>query len=87
MYNNLEINAEAATKGNALLWLADHLGIAREETMAFGDGENDISMLKAAGIGIAMGNASDQVKAAADEVTLTNEQAGVAAAIRTWILK
>ena len=69
------------------MWLADHLGIAREETMAFGDGENDISMLKAAGIGIAMGNASDQVKAAADEVTLTNEQAGVAAAIRTWILK
>ena len=87
MYNNLEINAEAATKGNALLWLADHLGIAREETMAFGDGENDISMLKAAGIGIAMGNASDHVKAAADEVTLTNEQDGVAAAIQTWILK
>ena len=45
MYNNLEINAEAATKGNALLWLADHLGIPREETMAFGDGENDISLL------------------------------------------
>lgn len=87
MYNNLEINAEAATKGNALLWLADHLGIPREETMAFGDGENDISMLKAAGTGVAMGNASDHVKAAADEVTLTNEQDGVAAAIQTWILK
>ena len=55
--------------------------------MAFGDGENDISMLNAAGTGVAMGNASDHVKAAADEVTLTNEQDGVAAAIQTWILK
>ena len=87
MYNNLEINAEEATKGNALLWLADYLGIPREETMAFGDGENDISMLKAAGIGVAMGNASDQIKEAADEVTLTNDQDGVAAAIRNWVLK
>ena len=87
MYNNLEVNAKDATKGNALLWLADYLGIPREETMAFGDGENDISMLKAAGIGVAMGNASDQVKGAADEVTLTNDRDGVAAAIRTWVLK
>lgn len=44
-------------KGSALLWLADHLGISREETMAFGDGENDIPMIKAAGIGVAMENA------------------------------
>ncbi len=87
MYNNLEVNAKAATKGNALLWLADHLGIPREETMAFGDGENDISMLKAAGTGVAMGNASDQVKESADEVTLTNDQDGVAAAIQNWVLK
>lgn len=87
MYNNLEVNEKAATKGNALLWLADYLGIPREETMAFGDGENDISMLKAAGIGVAMGNASDQVKGVADEVTLTNDRDGVAAAIRAWVLK
>ena len=78
MYNNLEINARDATKGNALLWLADYLSVPVASTMAFGDGENDIPMLKAAGIGIAMGNASDEVKAAADDITLTNDQFGVA---------
>ena len=86
MYNNLEINARDATKGNALLWLADYLSVPVASTMAFGDGENDIPMLKAAGIGIAMGNASDEVKAAADDITLTNDQFGVAAFIRYRVL-
>ena len=65
--------------------MADYLGIAREETMSFGDGENDIPMIKAAGLGIAMGNALDTVKAVADTVTLTNDENGVAAAIRKYI--
>lgn len=86
MYNNLEINAQDATKGNALLWLADYLSVPVASTIAFGDGENDIPMLKAAGIGIAMGNASDEVKAAADDITLTNDQFGVAAFIRDRVL-
>jgi hypothetical protein len=86
LYNNLEINAEGATKGNALLWLADYLGIAREETMAFGDGENDVPMLEAAGIGVAMANGVDAAKAAADELTLTNDEDGVAAAIERLVL-
>ena len=86
MYNNLEINARDATKGNALLSLADYLSVPVASTMAFGDGENDIPMLKAAGIGIAMGNASDEVKAAADDITLTNDQFGVAAFIRDRVL-
>ena len=85
MYNNLEVNAKGADKGSALLWLADYLEIAREETMSFGDGENDIPMIKAAGLGVAMGNALDTVKAAADTVTLTNDENGVAAAIRKYI--
>lgn len=85
LYNNLEINAQGATKGNALLWLADYLGIERSQTMAFGDGENDISMLKAAGIGVAMGNGLEIAKDAADEVTLTNDEDGVAAAIERLI--
>ena len=86
LYNNLEINAEGATKGNALMWLASHLGISRERTMAFGDGENDVTMLKAAGIGIAMGNGLEIAKSAADQVTLTNDEDGVADAIERLIL-
>ena len=86
LYNNLEINAEGATKGNALMWLASHLGISRERTMAFGDGENDVTMLKAAGIGIAMGNGLEIAKRAADQVTLTNDEDGVADAIERLIL-
>lgn len=85
LYNNLEINAVGATKGNALMWLADYLGIDRSATMAFGDGENDISMLQAAGTGVAMGNGLETVKAAADEITLTNDEDGVAAAIERLI--
>ena len=86
LYNNIEINMEGATKGNALLWLASYLGISREETMAFGDGENDLSMLKAAGIGIAMANGIEAAKEAADEITLTNDEDGVAAAIERLVL-
>lgn len=81
MPGNIEINAEGATKGEALLWLADYLGVARDATMAFGDGENDISMLKAAGRGIAMANGVEAAFAAADEKTLTNDEDGVAVAI------
>ena len=85
LYNNLEINALGATKGVALMWLADYLGIAPEATMAFGDGENDISMLEAAGVGIAMGNGLDIAKNAADRITLTNDEDGVADAIERLI--
>lgn len=86
MPNNLEINAEGATKGKALLWLADYLSLDRTSTMAFGDGENDVTMLKAAGIGIAMANAEPSIRAAADQVTLTNDDNGVAYAIQRLIL-
>ena len=82
--NNLEINHKDATKGNGLASLAAYLGLKKEEVMACGDGENDISMLDEAGIGVAMGNASDLVKRAADVVTLTNDQDGVAYAIEKW---
>ena len=58
---------------------------SEEETMAFGDGENDIPMIKAAGIGVAMENALDTVKEAADTITLNNDEDGVAAAIRKFI--
>lgn len=84
--NNLEINAAGADKGGALLRIAEYLGIMPEETMAFGDGENDISMLRMAGFGVAMENAEEHVKRAADHVTVTNNEAGVAAALRKFVL-
>lgn len=83
---NLEINAGGADKGSALLRLAEYLGINREETMAFGDGENDRTMMEMAGIGIAMSNGEEAVKTAADYVTDTNNDAGVAKAIRKFVL-
>jgi hydroxymethylpyrimidine pyrophosphatase-like HAD family hydrolase len=79
--NNLEINARDSTKGRALARLAAHLGLDLSETMAFGDDSNDISMLRTAGIGVAMGNASADARAAADEITLSNDENGVAAAL------
>lgn len=79
--SNIELNAASANKGDALLALCAALGIAPEETLAFGDGTNDISMLRAAGIGVAMGNAVPEVKAAADMLTGSNNSAGVAQAM------
>lgn len=79
--NNLELNAPGATKGDGIACLASHLGIPIEQTMGFGDGENDLSMMRIAGIGVAMANGMDAVKAAADYVTLTNDEDGVAAAL------
>ena len=84
--NNLEINREEATKGNALLWLADYLNIPHSSVMAFGDRENDVSMLRAAGIGVAMGNAIDKAKEAAAYVTSSNDDDGVAAALEYFVL-
>ena len=60
----------------------DHYGFAREECMAFGDGDNDITMLRYAGIGVAMGNADAAVKAAADYVTTGTDASGIAKALR-----
>ena len=80
--NNLEVNAAEATKGKALLRLAAFLGLDPGQTMAFGDDINDVSMLRAAGIGVAMGNASPEARLAADETTLSCDENGVAAAIR-----
>jgi len=78
---NVEINQCYANKGEALMALADHLGVPRENTYSFGDGLNDLTMIKAAGVGIAMENACAEVKTAADFITLSNDEDGVAYAI------
>ena len=61
--------------------------IKKEEVMAIGDGENDIEMLDFAGLGIAMGNASDFVKEFANDITTSNNHEGVANAIEKYILR
>ena len=74
------------TKASGLARLAEKLGIAREEIMALGDANNDLEMLEYAGLGIAMGNADQHVKDLADAVTASNEENGVALAIKQYIL-
>lgn len=85
--NNIEVNAKGVNKGRGLMILGELLGIHREEIMAVGDGSNDIAMLREAGLGVAMENATEAVKAAADVVTLSNDQEGAAAAIEKYILQ
>ncbi len=76
-----DITARGADKGTALLTVAAHLGIDRKDTVAFGDGGNDKSILQAAGTGVAMGNAPDDVKAVADYVTASVDEDGIARAL------
>jgi Cof subfamily protein (haloacid dehalogenase superfamily) len=73
---------EEASKGVAVEKLAEMYGLKKEEIMAIGDNENDISMLEHAGLGVAMHGAKDLVKAAANEVTESNDNSGVAVVIR-----
>ena len=82
----VEIVNKGASKGQALMALAGRFGIKREETMAIGDSENDIEMLKAAGLGVAVANASDEVKAEADYVTRACDGEGVAEAFDAFVL-
>ncbi|MBP2622358.1 Cof-type HAD-IIB family hydrolase [Streptococcus oricebi] len=82
-----ETMPKGTTKASALARLAEKLAIKPEEIMAIGDANNDLEMLEFAGLGIAMGNASDYVKSQADAVTTSNDQAGVARAIEKYILK
>ena len=79
--DNLELMPQGVGKGAALLELADRLQIAREQTMAIGDFDNDLDMVQAAGVGVAMGNASPAVLRAAAFVTADNDHDGVAQAV------
>lgn len=82
----VEINSTDASKGNALCKLCEKLGISMENVLAIGDNENDISMLQAAGISAAMGNAQDDVKQAAKFVAANNEEDGAAHFLKEWVL-
>ena len=82
----INIIAPGTSKGEALKALADHLKVSLDEVVAVGDWVNDISLLSTAGLGIAMGNAHDDLKAMADHVTLSVDEHGLAAAVQEFLL-
>ena len=82
--NNIEINYYTASKGQALKFIAEHLGLSLENALAFGDGTNDASMIKAAKIGVAMENAADELKKVADYITSDCDNDGVAEGIKKF---
>ena len=77
----LEIIPAVINKGQGIRDICQVLGISTEQVITFGDAENDIPMLRTAGMGVAMGNATEAVKAAADLVTLSNNEDGIAVAL------
>ena len=82
----LDVTHTQANKGDGVIALADLIGVPLSATAAIGDMDNDLPMFAQAGLSIAMGQAPDAVKAAADHVTTSNEEDGVAHAIETYIL-
>ena len=86
-FDLVELLHPHVSKGNALRVIAADLAILPEEVVAIGDNHNDLGMLRFAGLGVAMGNAHAEVKAAADFVTLSNAEDGVAMVIEEMILQ
>lgn len=83
----LEVMPKNTGKGEALMWLAEHLGISQSETLAFGDAMNDESMIRLAGTSIAMKNGLQAIKNAADYISeYTNDEDGVARFIEKYVL-
>ncbi|MCU1587309.1 MAG: yigL, partial [Frankiales bacterium] len=80
----LEISAQGISKATGLALVAERQGVSAEEVVAFGDMPNDLPMLEWAGLGIAVANAHPWVLAAADEVTASNDDDGVAEALARW---
>ena len=78
-----EMNEPNASKGNAVEMLASRLGIALSEVMAIGDHHNDLSMFEKAGVSVAMSNAADDIKRRCSRQTLSNDECGVAHAVRS----
>lgn len=82
---NIELNPAGISKASGLRDVCAMLGIDMSQVIAMGDSVNDLSMLREAGLGVAMGNAQDEVKAEADIVTSSNDEDGVAQVIRQYI--
>lgn len=82
----LEFLHPLASKGQAVAELAAMLGIQQDEVICVGDAGNDEDMIRYAGLGVAMGNATAAVKAVADFVTTSNDQNGVAEVVRRFVI-
>ena len=85
-FSLIDVTAPSATKGRALAWRARQLGVARDEVMAVGDNFNDLEMLEFAGTPVVMANAVSGLKERGWTVTLDNDHAGLADAIRRLAL-
>lgn len=85
--NNLELNAAACNKGAALLAFASRMGFEKEQVMCCGDGNNDYDMIQMCGVGVAMMNGEERIKEAADYITYTNEEDGVARAVERLCMR
>lgn len=83
----LEFIEKNSNKGEGVKALANHMGITMDNVICIGDAENDLHMIKYAGLGVAMGNAFEEVKKEADIITGTNQEDGVALVIEKFILK
>ena len=83
----LEVGVKNMDKGMGISMIAEILGVSKEETMAIGDASNDIPMISWAGLGVAMGNATDEVKKIADVVALSNNEDGAAKAILQYAFR
>ena len=84
--DNIEIMSTHGNKGTGITQIAEYYHIPLENAFAIGDNYNDLPMMTAAGNSIAMGNAEPEIKALCDYVTLSNDEDGVAYAIRRWLL-
>ena len=82
----INVVSPLVSKGKAVSRLAAYLGVSKEEIVAIGDGSNDVPLLSAAGLAIAMPHSPEELKAVADYVTLGVEENGVAAAVKKFIL-
>lgn len=85
--NNIELNSVEAGKDTGLAKLCAALGIDIKESLVFGDGSNDLGIIKAAGLGVAMENGEEHVKKAADAIAKSNNEAGVALFIEELIAR
>ncbi|MEO3946854.1 Cof-type HAD-IIB family hydrolase [Gorillibacterium sp. CAU 1737] len=84
---NIEVNPYGVSKESGLREVCELLGITLADCIAMGDSRNDLKMIRAAGLGVAMGNAQEEIKAAADYITLHHNEDGVAHVIRKFLFE